>query len=50
MAGSGLGLSLVRAVAKLHGATLTLDDANPGLLVTVVFPEPASAVGNLSDL
>ena len=49
-AGSGLGLSLVRAVAKLHGATLTLDDANPGLLVTVVFPEPASAVGNLSDL
>jgi len=42
-AGSGLGLSLVRAVANLHGATLTLDDANPGLLVTLVFPEASRA-------
>ena len=41
--GSGLGLSLVRAVVELHGATLTLDDANPGLLVTVVFPQPSNA-------
>ncbi|MDQ7831901.1 MAG: HAMP domain-containing sensor histidine kinase [Desulfovibrionaceae bacterium] len=36
--GSGLGLSLVAAVAKLHGATLTLADAQPGLRVTLAFP------------
>ena len=36
--GSGLGLSLVAAVTKLHGATLILDDANPGLKVTIKFP------------
>ena len=31
-AGSGLGLSLVRAVARLHGGRLTLSDAHPGLI------------------
>ncbi len=36
--GSGLGLSLVAAVAKLHGAALTLDDNGPGLRVRLVFP------------
>jgi signal transduction histidine kinase len=35
--GSGLGLSLVAAVAKLHGARLILDDAQPGLRVTLRF-------------
>ncbi len=35
--GSGLGLSLVAAVAKLHGARLLLDDAAPGLRVTLKF-------------
>jgi signal transduction histidine kinase len=29
--GSGLGLSLVQAVAQLHGGVLTLGDAGPGL-------------------
>ena len=29
--GSGLGLSLVQAVAHLHGGTLLLQDAEPGL-------------------
>src|SRR5262249_30721359 len=29
--GSGLGLSLVQAVATLHGGSLRLDDNNPGL-------------------
>ncbi len=35
--GSGLGLSLVAAVAKLHGARLILDDAGPGLRVSLRF-------------
>ncbi|WP_291730160.1 HAMP domain-containing sensor histidine kinase [Leisingera sp. F5] len=35
--GSGLGLSLVAAIAELHGARLTLSDANPGLQVEVAF-------------
>lgn len=39
--GSGLGLSLVAAVAKLHGAALTLDDNGPGLRVRLVFPAAA---------
>lgn len=36
--GTGLGLSLVEAVAKLHGGALELDDANPGLVVRLVLP------------
>ncbi len=36
--GNGLGLSLVKAVAKLHNAELTLTDNNPGLIVTIRFP------------
>ena len=35
--GNGLGLSLVDAVAKLHGAELTLADNRPGLEVTMAF-------------
>jgi signal transduction histidine kinase len=35
--GSGLGLSLVAAVTKLHGARLILDDAAPGLRVSLKF-------------
>jgi signal transduction histidine kinase len=35
--GSGLGLSLVAAVTKLHGAHLILDDAGPGLKVSLKF-------------
>ena len=37
--GSGLGLSLVKAVADLHEATLTLSDAQPGLRVCLSFPK-----------
>src|ERR1700736_5658641 len=33
--GVGLGLSLVQAVAKLHGSTLELSDRNPGLQVVI---------------
>ncbi|RUX27644.1 HAMP domain-containing histidine kinase [Mesorhizobium sp. M2A.F.Ca.ET.042.01.1.1] len=36
--GSGLGLSLVKAVADLHGAAITLEDCKPGLGVIVSFP------------
>jgi signal transduction histidine kinase len=36
-AGHGLGLSLVAAIAQLHGARLLLADARPGLRVTVTF-------------
>ena len=36
--GTGLGLSLVAAVARLHNARLTLDDNNPGLKATISFP------------
>jgi signal transduction histidine kinase len=35
--GTGLGLSLVSAVAKLHGARLLLEDDAPGLRVTLSF-------------
>lgn len=35
--GHGLGLSLVAAIAQLHGARLVLADAGPGLHVAVVF-------------
>jgi signal transduction histidine kinase len=37
--GSGLGLSLVKAVADLHSATLGLEDAAPGLLVRLTLAQ-----------
>jgi signal transduction histidine kinase len=36
--GNGLGLSLVASVMKLHGGTLTLGDAGPGLSATLALP------------
>jgi signal transduction histidine kinase len=33
-----LGLSLVSSVVKLHGGTLTLDDAAPGLKAIITLP------------
>lgn len=41
--GSGLGLSLVAVVAKLHGARLELSDNAPGLCVRITFPELPNA-------
>jgi len=41
--GSGLGLSLVAAVARMHEATITLEDAKPGLLATLSFPQVEEA-------
>lgn len=37
--GNGLGLSLVKAVARLHGAELSLTDNAPGLKVHLLFPK-----------
>ena len=36
--GSGLGLSLVGAVARLHGGTLSFSDNGPGLVATFRLP------------
>jgi signal transduction histidine kinase len=36
--GSGLGLSLVRAIAELHGGTATMEDNAPGLRAVVRLP------------
>ena len=41
--GTGLGLALVKAVADLHGASLTLTDANPGLQIALRFPIPGGS-------
>lgn len=56
--GSGLGLSLVRAVAQLHQGTVELADNLPGLKVTILLPyrrlgahsrPPARPTGPLAD-
>ncbi|OSQ35989.1 sensor histidine kinase [Thalassospira mesophila] len=39
--GTGLGLSMVKAIADLHGAELHLYDNEPGLRVQISFPTPA---------
>ncbi len=39
--GVGLGLSLVQAVARLHGGTLEFSDRDPGLAATISFPRKA---------
>ena len=52
--GSGLGLSLVNAVAVLHGASLDLQDNEPGLRCVLHFggqirPTMLLPAGSLSD-
>lgn len=42
--GNGLGLSLVDAVARLHGARIEMRDNHPGLHLQLRFPTPASDV------
>ena len=42
--GSGLGLSLVAAVARLHGGELRLEDNAPGLRVVMTLPALATPV------
>ncbi|WP_336294072.1 sensor histidine kinase [Bartonella sp. CB169] len=36
--GFGIGLSIAKAVMKLHGGELLLEDANPGLKAVLLFP------------
>src|SRR5580704_988133 len=43
--GTGLGLSLVAAVAHFHEAQLVLDDNAPGLKVTLRFPRTLARAG-----
>jgi signal transduction histidine kinase len=44
--GSGLGLSLVAAVARLHGGALKLEDNHPGLKVVLSLPAESQALLN----
>ncbi len=43
--GSGLGLSLAAAVARLHGGSLRLEDNAPGLKATIDLPRAPAAQG-----
>jgi signal transduction histidine kinase len=45
--GSGLGLSLASAVARLHGGELTLEDNHPGLISVIALPRggPVQSAG-----
>jgi signal transduction histidine kinase len=45
--GSGLGLSLAGAVARLHGGELTLEDNHPGLKTVIALPRggPVQSAG-----
>jgi signal transduction histidine kinase len=40
--GWGLGLASVLAIARLHGGTLQLADADPGLIARLVLPAPGA--------
>jgi signal transduction histidine kinase len=44
--GSGLGLSLVAVVARLHRAHLAMEDNSPGLNIQLRFPPAESSVGD----
>jgi hypothetical protein len=42
--GSGLGLSLAAAIARLHGGELILEDNHPGLISALALPRVAAPV------
>jgi signal transduction histidine kinase len=46
--GNGLGLPIVAAISHLHGGTLSLDDACPGLIARITLPRVQP--GSESDL
>jgi signal transduction histidine kinase len=45
--GSGLGLSLVAAVMRLHGAVIRMADNKPGLKIELRFPHPKAPLQNI---
>jgi signal transduction histidine kinase len=47
--GNGLGLSLVAAVANLHGARIVMFDNSPGLKIELHFPVPQRAIPSMFD-
>jgi signal transduction histidine kinase len=48
--GNGLGLSLVAAVARLHGARIEMMDNRPGLKCRLWFPLPAMSTANFLQI
>ena len=48
--GNGLGLSLVAAVARLHGASIELIDKRPGVEIRVQFPASPAPGSEAADL
>ena len=49
--GIGLGLSVVQAVAKLHGSSLALSDQKPGLRAAIILPlDPAGGTEPAAEL
>jgi signal transduction histidine kinase len=48
--GTGLGISLVAAVARLHDARFELADNHPGLKATLLFPMPARRQPSLPQI
>jgi signal transduction histidine kinase len=48
--GNGLGLSLVAAVARLHGAVTEMQDNAPGLKIRLVFPPPAQSDADVMSI
>jgi signal transduction histidine kinase len=46
--GSGLGLSIVTAVAELHAGRLHLEDGAPGLIARLVLPRGPTALPNVN--
>jgi len=41
--GNGLGLAIVAAIAKLHGGTLQLENAEPGVRASILLPQAKAA-------
>jgi signal transduction histidine kinase len=48
--GSGLGLSIVSAIAELHGAVITLSDNQPGLKILIEFNKTGKDRHNVKNM
>ncbi len=48
--GSGLGLSLAAAIARLHGGDLRLEDNSPGLRIVMTLPAASARAGEAQTL